>query len=175
VVFAPAPGAPVSGPLPSVAQVASSLGALSDEQLRRVNAVVLNPVTNPDDVHWQQQNSDPSFRSAAATGSGLTFVFPQTTPALPGDLDRVMQHETGHLIWEEMAKAGRDAWRDAAASDRRWVTDYGTKRPSEDFCEALLMYSIVKGTPCEGTMRAAFPARFALLEKILSKRGFKTP
>lgn len=81
-----------------------------------------------------------------------------------------MQHETGHLVWEERPEL-HGPWAEARQKDLRRVSEYGSKEIGEDFAEAVLMYSLVVGTPCEATMKAAFPARYAILKEVF-KNGF---
>jgi uncharacterized Zn-binding protein involved in type VI secretion len=171
VVVAPGPGVPVNGQLPTVAQVTASLGALSDEQLSELKTVVLNPVSSPNDPYWQEKYKNPNHRSAAESGAGRTTFYPQTTAPPSARFDRMMQHEVAHLLWEKLGASDREGWQSAMDADRRAVTIYGNSSIAEDFAEAVLMYSLVRGTPCEAAMKAAFPQRFAALAKIFSQRG----
>ncbi len=161
MVTPPPPAAPIAGQLPSVAQVASSLGALSDAQLSKLKSVVLNPVSSP-------YNGPKAWADAL---NGRVTIYPTRSSPAPAGIDHVFQHETGHLIWEGLPAEVCQAWQDAMNADRRAVSDYGNTNIKEDFAEAVLMFALVKGTPCEAAMKAAFPGRFALLQKIFGERG----
>lgn len=176
VMVTPAPPAkPYPGQLPTPEQVAAALANLSEEQLSKLDAVVLSPTGSTHDAYYQKTYNNPSHTAAAESGNNVTTIFPASPAHSGGFLRRAMQHETAHLVWNEIAQSQRDEWQAAMDADRRAVSAYGNSAVKEDFAEAVLMYSLVKGTPCEATMKAAFPKRFALLEEIFSQRGFHTP
>lgn len=153
--------------------IVAALTSLSDEQLDAVKEVYFNPVVNPDDDYWRQKYNDPFHVSPAATGAGQMYIFATGNYADQPFWDHAIQHEAAHALW--YARPDIHAkWNDAIAKDRRGVSHYGDNAPTEDFAEAVLMYSLVKGTPCEAAMAAAFPARFAILEDIF-RSGYPKP
>ncbi|MFO0587769.1 MAG: hypothetical protein U0441_09530 [Polyangiaceae bacterium] len=176
VMVTPAPPAkPYPGQLPTPEQVAAALANLSEEQLSKLDAVVLSPTGSEWNAYYQQRYRNPYHTAAAETGNNVTTIFPTGSAYSSAVLGRVMQHEVAHLVWHDLDPSQRNEWQAAMDADRRAISAYGNSAATEDFADAVLMYSLVKGTPCEATMKAAFPKRFALLEEIFSQRGFHTP
>jgi hypothetical protein len=46
------------------------------------------------------------------------------------------------------------------------VSNYGANDVKEDFAEAVLLFALTKGTPCEAAARATFPGRYAILDRM---------
>jgi hypothetical protein len=167
-VYEPAGGAPAGKWLPSGDSVAHGLATLSDEQLRNTKEVYIVP-------HDGTPNPKTGALPVADYGSVPETIryFPRGEPHPQSDIDWALQHETGHAyslneVWKKNPVA-REAWKQAIASDRRGVTDYGDSNEVEDFAEFMLLYSNVLGTPCEASARAMFPNRFREMDKLFPK------
>lgn len=161
-IIEPVSGAKPGTWLPSAAMIAKGLAALSDEQLAKVNEVIVCP------------NARPDFPGAVADElNGRVRYFPRSGPHPQFDIDWALTHEGAHALAEDLwsAPGVKDAWLSAMASDARGVTAYGNTDPGEDFAESMVMYALSKGTPCEATARAMFPGRYAQLDKLFPK-GF---
>lgn len=145
--------------LPSSDSIAQGLATLSDEQLRNVKEVYICPQRGKDEKD-----------AVADYGDGRIRYFPRDAAHPQSDIDWALQHESGHAysLAEVWAKdpAARDAWKRAIGSDHRPVSGYGNTNEVEDFAEFMILYSIVKGTPCEASAKALFPARWAIMEKL---------
>lgn len=156
--------------LPSVDQVASSLGAVPPGQLASINQVVLSPNQNPDDAYWAQQYDMPGFTSAATGGNnGVTF-YPSSSALPQENVDSTMIHEGGHTysqgLWSDAQQ--KADWENAIAADDQAPSQYSESAPTEDFSESLVMYTLAKGTPCEALARSIYPNRFKVLDRILA-------
>jgi len=146
--------------LPSSDDVAQSLATLSDEQLRNVKEVYITPDANSD-----------TPGAVADYKDGRIRFFPRGAAHPQSDIDWAMQHEAGHAysmgeVWKK-DPAARDAWIRAIGADHRPVTAYGNTDEKEDFGEFILLYSVVKGTPCEAAAKALFPNRWAIMQRLL--------
>jgi hypothetical protein len=154
--------------LPDAPMAASALATLSDEQLARIHTVVLSPNAyfDPD---------DPGRDDTANCGGGVMTYFPRNQPHPQSDIDWVAAHESAHAVTAGLGwttdpnlpkPASQRAWEDAIWKDGRKVSAYGTTSVLEDFAEAVILYAMTKGTPCEATARALFPNRYAEMEKL---------
>lgn len=152
--------------LPGPSMVAASLATLSDEQLKGVHTVAVSPHDYPDDL---------SVAAGAAYGQGVITYYPRGEAHPQSDIDWAMAHEGAHAVSAGLGwttEAGKQkppsqiAWEDAILKDARKISDYGRTNIMEDFAEAVLMYAMTKGTPCEATARALFPNRYAEMDKI---------
>lgn len=167
----PAPGGgwmlpPAGVWVPDARMVAAGLATLSDEQLSRIRRTVISPHHRP-----------PPGGAAAADARGdesLVTFFPRADPHPQSDIDWTLAHEGAHAMshgwWAGDPPKGRTAegkaWDAAMQADARGVSRYGNTNAQEDFAEAVLMYAMTKGTPCEATARALFPARYAFLDRL---------
>ena len=166
-----AAAAPAGKSLPTAQQVAQSLGAVPEKQLDSIHQVVVSPNQNPSDAYWAQQYNTPGFSSAATGGSnGVTF-YPSSGPYGQAFVDSTMIHEGGHTFSQSLWKdsAVQKQWTDAIAADGGAPSTYADNSPGEDFSESLVMYSLSKGTKCESTAKARYPARYAALDKMFKK------
>jgi hypothetical protein len=159
--------------LPSVEQVAKSLGAVPAVQLGYLKEVVVSPLPNPADAHWAEVYKMPGFRSEATAGAEGTvnwYPIPKDSAMIP---DETMVHESGHTfsfnIWKK--PADWKPWQDAMASDGRAPSKYADSSKEEDFSESLVMYTMSKGTGCEETARKLFPGRYKILDSVLSGKS----
>lgn len=163
-VYEPA-GKPPSGKwLPSGDSVSQGLATLSDEQLRNTKEVYIVPHDGPP----TSSGALPVADYGSAPGTIRYFPRGETHPQ--SDIDWALQHETGHAyslgeVWKK-DPAAREAWKQAIASDRRGVTDYGDTNEVEDFAEFTLMWASVAGTPCEASARALYPNRCREMDKL---------
>jgi uncharacterized Zn-binding protein involved in type VI secretion len=173
-VVRPGEGVAVQGGVPSLAEVVQGLQTLNDEQLSAVHEVAINPVPNPDDPELKIVYNDPNFVSAATSIGGVVRFYPGSA-ADPDESRRrenvrgAMQHEAGHAVAQKAWAADpslKAAWEEARRQDRRNVSTYGAKFIDEDIAEAVLLFALTKGTPCEAAARATFPARYAILERM---------
>lgn len=144
---------------PSADSIAQGLATLSDEQLRNVHEVYIVPEPDLDQ------------RSAVADYyQGVIRYFPRDFPHPQSDIDWVLQHEAGHAysiseVWKKDPSALQD-WIRAMGADHRTVSAYGDTAEVEDFAEFMLLFAIVKGTPCEASAKALFPNRWKIMEKL---------
>jgi hypothetical protein len=154
-------------------QVAHGLASLPASSLALVSEVRVNDKPNTKDPYWKKKYNDPTFTSYMTAGAAGTIdIYPvlQTQDYLDG----TMIHETGHTLsrrlWGESDESkGWKAWAAAAKKDVLVPSQYARKSPGEDFGETLQLYMQVKGTEKEAEIRALMPARFKILDDVLSK------
>lgn len=159
--------APTGKVLPTPDQVAAALAVAPPDMLDGVDSVVISP-----------------DGGAPASYSGGAITFRPRDPNIPipggsrprtqGDLDWQMLHELSHGYDHKHLGTKKEAeWRDAAHADRKFPSRYaresylkgGSGGLTEDFAESVVMYALVRGTPCESPARAMFPNRFRLLDQ----------
>lgn len=151
--------------------VVNTLQSLPPESLTSVQAIVMNPVKNPDDAWFAQQFNMPGFTSAMTAGGSdrQIHVYPSTT--VTASLQSFV-HEVGHLVSidafgsVDSSTPGWDVWRNAVANDVISVSRYATEKTHEDFAETYSLYMSSKGTPRHDEYRALMPSRFAILDEI---------
>lgn len=159
-IYEPLNGAAPPQWLPTVDSVAQALATLSDEQLRNVKEVYITPYGRTD---------RPGTIADYNEELGRIRYFPQDSPQSQKHMDWVMQHEAGHGYWFELLRKDpslKDAWQRAWDKDHRSTTEYGDTHIQEDFADFMVLFSSVKGTPCEASAKALFPNRWALMEKL---------
>ena len=161
--------------LPSTNQIASSLGAVPANQYGYIKNVVASPDPNPADAYWAKQYNMPGFRSEATAGADGTvdwYPIPKNVNMIP---DETMIHESGHAYSKNIWPKDSDwkGWQDAMKSDARDPSDYAKSSKDEDFSESLVMYSMSKGTKCEATAKALYPARYKILDDLLQPKPAK--
>lgn len=150
--------------LPDAQSIAMALATLSDQQLRNIATVVIEPSPFGD---------NPTAVACSDLHVPVIHYFPRSEPHPQGDLDWVFQHEGAHRYQVELGHRAKKDWSAAIAKDQRSISSYGDTNHVEDFAEAVLLYAMTKGTPCEETARAFFPARFKILDRLFPK-GFPT-
>jgi uncharacterized Zn-binding protein involved in type VI secretion len=153
----------VSGPpdgtwLPTPDMIAAALAVLPDEQLAAVHAVVISP--NPSEKYPNAP--------AECTPDGEIRFFWRKVRHEQSDIDWTILHEAGHTYTHGWAAnpGARTEWEEAMRSDGRPPTDLTDGEAAQDFSEAVVMYALSKGTPCEATARAIFPARYQILDRL---------
>ena len=174
---------PVGGPtapgqqLPSSDQITQSLGAVPADQFTYIKEVEVSPQANPADAYWAQQYHMPGFQSEATGGAAGTVTWYPINQNTPLSADETMIHESGHTYSKNIWKTDAEwkPWQDAAKSDGRVPSDYAKTSKDEDFSESLVMYSMSKGTKCEATARALFPARYKMLDDLLKPKVAAPP
>jgi hypothetical protein len=156
---------PVPAPLntPSIDEIARTLAVMPATSRSLIWRVVVQPKRKGD-----------SFMSSSATGE--VNIYPTDANQSSGYRDGAAIHESGHVISQRLwgsIPGTREwkLWRDAMASDSLFVSSYARHSkagPQDDFAETLEAYIRYKGTPLFEEVRARFPARFAMIEKILA-------
>jgi type VI secretion system secreted protein VgrG len=164
---------PSAKSLPTAQQLADAMGTVPGPQLDKITQVVASPNGNPDDAYWAKEYKTPNFSSAATGGtSGVTF-YPQDNWSQEFT-DSTMIHEGGHSysenLWSDADK--KKAWEKAMSSDGRSPSKYADSSTDEDFSESLVMYSLSKGTKCEGVARQLYASRYKACDDLF---GAKTP
>lgn len=158
----------------SIEQIAKGLASLPEQSLAVVRNVYVEPDYNPQDAHWAEVYHRPDFHSYMTAGSaGDVRVYPTSSATSQAVLDGSLIHETGHVLskraFGEDSNSGRQwrAWSAAAASDGLHVSHYATSSNDEDFAETLEQYQATRGTPQEAELRRLFPARYAILDRMV--------
>ncbi len=172
-----APKAPEAGlHSHSVAEAADALANLPARNRARVQRVVLNVVTNPDDPTWAAKYHRPGFHSYMTAGaSGEVTIYPDavSNPLPDANVRRgSMIHETGHVWsyqeWGTDTTKGKWAeWKKCMDSDKVSVSRYATADIAEDVAETVRAYGSTKGRPQYNEYKALVPKRWAMLEKEL--------
>jgi uncharacterized Zn-binding protein involved in type VI secretion len=160
---------PVSGPkegewLPSAEMIAKGLGTLPDDQLAKIQTVVVCPQFDPNRPE-----------AGACYVPGTVYYFPRPKEMTQGDIDWVLIHEAAHTITSKRWKQDpslRAEWEQAIKDDGHRPSDYAGNNAGEDFAESVVMYALSKGTACEATARAIYPARYAILDRMVGE-GFQ--
>lgn len=176
-VYMPANQDPANGHFHSIDEVARGLAALPDAALDATNGVTVNPERNPDDAFWAQQYGDPGFRSYMTAGQGgQVTIYPTSHPISQTGMDSSLVHEAGHFVahgqWGgDETQSSWDDYRAAIAADGIDVSGYGQNNEDEDFAETFKLYLGVQGSPQEAEVRAMYPNRFAIIDRILQGRN----
>lgn len=172
-VYMPAPGATVSGYLPTIEQIAQALAGLPDKNRGAVVSVYANPGRNPSDAAYAAQFNRRGFTSyMSADSAGLVSVYPGIGPTRPSSIDFSFLHETGHILSNRLfgdhyTDRRWDRWKAAITSDNLWPTHYAKESPGEDFAETMVFYLSSRRNPtAHAELRAMFPARFAILDSL---------
>jgi hypothetical protein len=174
---APADGKYTPAVQHTLEEVVRTLAALPAVSRKNITSVHLNPVANPDDAFWAATYGNAEARSYMTCGAaGGVTIYP-AEQKYPDDIMRTsMIHETGHAwsmkTWGEAGTGAEwDQWADATASDLVNVSHYGQSSLFEDVAEASALYLESKGTPAFAEYRAIYPARFAILDRVLGGRS----
>jgi hypothetical protein len=172
--------------LPSPELLAEALSLMDPEVRREVNAVVLNPVANPEDNYWRAQPGFSSTHTSAfsATHDGhIVTAYPsanhaRTTPTSALDIAGDLTHEVGHFIQSTMLKdpAIEALWTAARASSDVKPSGYGFSSDGEDFAETFRLYGAVRNTPSVlAAYETLMPARFAAMRAVYAALQAKLP
>jgi hypothetical protein len=149
--------------VPSADMVAQSLGTLSDKQLDQIQTVIVEPAPDP---------NSPNAIADSVNDEPEIHFFPRAEAHPQGDVDWAIMHEAAHRFEASLGADFPGVWHEIMEQDLRSPSTYGNKTEAEDFAESVLLYAMTIGTPCEATARALFPARFRLLDKLLSRSAF---
>lgn len=164
----------------NIDDVAKAIASLPKEARRQIKSVGLEPHRDPDDKDNAKTSGDPDFRAFMAAGeSGVVHIFPTPSSHDHTEIANSMTHETGHVIsrktWgtDSAKDKGWAPYRDAIAADGPPPSKYGGFTTGEDFAETWALYMEVKGTPLETEARKTFPARFAVIDKLVEENNTK--
>lgn len=171
--------------LPTPEDLAEGLAVLPQPVLDSIDTIILNPYRNPADADWEvtpgyarydEKTGELKrdwFYSAATAGSGVVTIYPTWAYNQQGEVDRVLQHEGGHTLRDELVNDGKfeKRWNDAIASDRHGApSKYAESAWSEDLSESMVMYRLSKGTPCEEHARRLYGKRYEILDEIMAEK-----
>ncbi len=153
--------------------IAKAIAAMPKALRETIKVVRIDPRRNPDDAEKAVEFKDPGFSSAMSALEGTINVFPTRAATAQSSADGSLIHEVGHFLtrfaWGKNEDPRWDPWRAAIKSDGVRPSKYAKVLVSEDVCETLSMYFEAIGTPAEKEVRAIFPARFAILDKLVGK------
>lgn len=160
--------------LPPIEDVAKSLAMLPAPLRAQVTQVMLNPVANPDDAFWNAKRGNTASSDMTTGADGKVTIYPskESSPAhrSPEGMNRSMMHEIGHAYGRSQWGADNDPrwqpWLAAMEKDVSSVSGYADSDQGEDLCETLSAYHTTLGTSEHDKLRAKFPNRFAMLDKI---------
>ncbi|MCK6545836.1 hypothetical protein L6R52_08205 [Myxococcota bacterium] len=174
VLIAPATTDAAQGHFHTPEQVAMAFAGLPELSRSLTRELVIEPGRNPEDAYWAEQFGDPDMRAYMTAGEGRISVYPTVHGSSQAQLDGSMIHETGHLLADTRFGHDRDsdawkAWIAAGTRDGIAPSKYATRSPGEDISETLQLWVQVRGTPHEAEIRALFPNRIALLERLLNQ------
>lgn len=154
-----------------VDEIAKGLAALPEPGLRKIDAMIVNPVASPDD----RDPRHPAYMTI--TSSGRVHVYPTEDKPPQSYLDKSLSHEVGHVVAQEhlghvllLQTPAWNAVRQAMDSDALSVSQYTDVNESEDFSESFSLYQAVIGTNREADARALFPARFSFFDRLALRR-----
>lgn len=148
-----------SSTLPSAQQVCDAMRAVPTAQRIHTSKVILCPTPHP--------SSTTRATVGGEAGSGEVRLFPLRSTITQNDVDNRIMHEIGHnfqgSLWHSTADVAD--WGLAAARDAQAPSIYAQSNPGDDFCEFLIIFNTVRGTPCELAARTMFRYRW---EKMLT-------
>jgi uncharacterized Zn-binding protein involved in type VI secretion len=164
---------------PTPQQVAESLALMPPGYLDSVDKVVISPAPK------RSLKKDGTFEDSSVPADYRkkeVYLYPRdpnlptsygSRPRTQGDLDWQLLHEVAHGF-DEKSVTGPDeaAWANAMTADGKFPSAYARTQyaengnRAEDFAESVVMYALVRGTPCEAPARQMFPARFVLLDRF---------
>lgn len=167
---------------PSLPMIAQALAAQPSVSLEATDRVVLLP-GYPQTTDDQGNVVDRTALMWAGNGTITVNLRSASNPYEQKNVDYTFLHETAHLVeqpWQGDFPLFKPGWNDAVDADRLFPTGYATdnyvpnsknngvisRKPTEDFAEAYMIYHAVKGTPDEARMRALMPARFEILDQM---------
>lgn len=145
--------------LPSAQQVCDAMRAVPAVQRLHTSRVILCPTSHP--------SSTARTTVGGEAGSGVVVLFPLRSAITQNDVDNRIMHEIGHnyqgVLWRSAADVS--GWGAAAALDAQAPSTYARSNFGDDFCEFLIVFNTVRGTPCESAGRTMFRYRW---EKMLT-------
>lgn len=159
---------------PSLDKIRNALSRLPDDQLKRMTRIVV------------AEGLDPKGGTMSTDGKGQVNIYPTDDPdkaraeQQPGTMAEILKHEVGHIAslqpWgDDMKSPGWKKWQAAMKQDGLRPSSYAATNPAEDFAEAYAAYT---GTDGDAVARAGyrklFPARFAVLDKLLKVQGSRS-
>jgi hypothetical protein len=158
-------------------QVTAGVASLPGPNRALVKQVVVEPAQNPADAEWARTYNDPDFRSymtAGAAGTVSVYPVPEGYRADDETVAATLIHETGHVLTQRLwggsyDGAGWNDWKAAITADSFAASKYARNTPGEDFSETIELYTLSKNKPGFEELRQLMPARFKLLEQVLSK------
>lgn len=160
--------------LPTPQSVAEAVSALPDVLQKHIQMVELNPLPYTFEV---EGNKNPNSADMTASPGGKITIYPRTQPSSVAGIYRTLIHESAHLLgFEKLGVEGLEkgwsVWKDAMAKDEVAPSEYARRNGSrpgiEDFAEAVTAWVLSQGQPEHEEWRALMPARFALLDKLLT-------
>ncbi|MGV3523778.1 MAG: hypothetical protein ACO1RX_06105 [Candidatus Sericytochromatia bacterium] len=128
---------------------------------------------NPQPYRFEITPGELKAADMTAGGNGTITLYPLERK--PEDTYRTLLHELGHVqsfqLWGYSAEsAGWQNWFAAMEADglspSRYARENASERGYEDFAEATSAYFLSVGTPQYEEIKALFPHRFAILERI---------
>ena len=149
--------------LPTAAQVAEALRAVPSTQRAHTKTIVVCPTAAP--------GSNSRETTAGMGGSGVVELYPVDRAQTQNDFDNRMTHECGHNYHEKFWQGNPEEmqrWQNAADADSARPSPYAARTPAEDFCEFLILYNTVLGTPCAETAQKIYPIRWNKMRSYVS-------
>lgn len=112
--------------------------------------------------------------TTAFSDVGLIVLYSENATDRIGthDLEETVFHESVHAAWDKLHRESA-AWREAQASDGRFVTDYAARNVGEDLAEsALFAYTLThhpeRIPPADAArIREAIPARIEFVARLV--------
>jgi hypothetical protein len=160
--------------LPTPESVAEAIAALPRVLQQYIHTVELNPL--PYTFEIEGRKAADSADMTASPGGKIT-IYPRTQPTRVSGIYRTLIHESAHLMgFEKLGVVGTEkgwsAWREAMAEDDVAPSTYarlnGSQPGIEDFAEAATAWVLSQGQPEHEEWRELMPARFALLDSLLT-------
>ena len=82
-----------------------------------------------------------------------------------------MHHEFAHLVDDRFGISASQEWSDAMKNDPIPASAYAAVHTREDFAEAYALYHQVKETPWFAAIKAIYPNRFKIIERLSEPRN----
>ena len=165
---------PAQSILPTPEAVAEATSALPAVLQHYIRTVELNPL--PYTFQIEGRKSADSADMTASPGGKIT-IYPRMQETPVSGIYRTLVHESAHLMgFEQLGVEGTEkgwaVWREAMDRDDIAPSTYarlnGSQPGIEDFAEAITAWVLSQGQPEHEEWRALMPARFALLDKLLT-------
>jgi hypothetical protein len=150
---------------PSLDQIKQALTRLPDDQLSRMEKVVVQP------------DGEPGSGMSTMGDDGTVHISPAHDPMeaqsrfKPGEMAEIFSHEVGHLasippLGQDEHGPGWSRYRAAAEKDGIAPSTYGMSKIPEDFAETYALWRSAKNNPkLLDEYRKLFPNRFRFLEQ----------
>lgn len=162
--------------LPKLKTLEDSLRRLNDDQLQRLERLVVDPSEGPGNRGggMYTQGDDGQVNISPSDGpEEAEFRY------RPGELAEILTHEDGHFAsikpWgQDTTSPPWQAYRQAAKKDRLGISQYGNTNLTEDFAEAWALYRGSRHDPkTMDALRKLYPNRFALLDDMMARQKRK--